>query len=304
MAQHAFANSSSPIHRGVMVRERILCQELPPPPPGIIVQVPEPDPEMTTRERFKAHSEVEPCLSCHQLIDPIGFGFENFDGAGLYRAEENGKAIDVTGEIKGSIASDGSFNGALELGAHLGESEDVQNCYALHWYRFAYGLDESQPMHCLVKNIQDEFKANDTDIKALIMSLTRQDHFLRRTGDEPEIPPDVTQDTQDGGDTADGGDAVSDEGVPDTQSPPEQPLNVELVIQSEWGAGYCADIFVTNEGDETLTWEFTMPINGEISSLWNANATEVGNEMHFTGVDWNGTLAPGETAQFGFCAAL
>jgi hypothetical protein len=302
MTQHAFANSSSPIHRGVMVRERILCQELPPPPPGIIVQVPELDAGLTTRERFQAHSEVEPCTSCHQLIDPIGFAFENFDGVGLFRDEENGKPIDVTGEIHGSIASDATFNGVSELGDILGSSEDVQACFALHWYRFAYGLDESIEMHCLLRKVQDDFKAESMDIKKLMLNLTQTEHFVRRVGEEPEVPPDVTEDTADSGST-DGG-AVSDEGVSDVQEPPTQPLLVETVIQSQWATGYCADIFVTNEGSETLQWEFTMTVDGEISSLWNANVTPVGDKMHFTGVDWNDTLAPGSSAQFGFCAAL
>jgi hypothetical protein len=302
MTHHAFANSSSPIHRGVMVRERILCQELPPPPPGIIVQVPELDADLTTRERFQAHSEVEPCYSCHQLIDPIGFAFENFDGVGLFRDEENGKPIDVSGEIKGSIGSDAMFNGVSELGSILGTSEDVQACFALHWYRFAYGLDESTQMHCLIRKVQDDFKEESTDIKKLMLNLTQTEHFVRRVGEEPEVPPDVIEDTADTGST-DGG-AVSDEGVSDVEEPPAQPLFVETVIQSQWATGYCADIFVTNEGTETLQWEFTMSVEGEISSLWNANATPVGDKLHFTGVDWNGSLAPGATAQFGFCAAI
>ena len=302
MTQHAFANSSSPIHRGVMVRERILCQELPPPPPGIIVQVPEIDAGLTTRERFHAHSEVEPCYSCHQLIDPIGFGFENFDGVGLFRDEENGKPIDVSGAIHGSIQSDASFNGVSELGDLLGSSEDVQACFALHWYRFAYGLDESAEMHCLVRKVQDDFKSESMDIQKLMLNLTQTDHFVRRVGEEPEVLPDVIEDVPDSG-SADGG-VASDEGVPDVPEIPEQPLLVETVIQSQWETGYCADISVTNEGTETLQWEFTMSVDGEISSLWNANWTPVGDEIHFSGVDWNDTLAPGASAQFGFCAAL
>src|SRR5206468_2661509 len=85
LATQARPDSSSPIHRGKLVRERFLCQPLPPPPPGIVVQPPALDPSLTTRDRYTRHSTDEPCKSCHRLMDPIGFAFEDFDGVGRQR---------------------------------------------------------------------------------------------------------------------------------------------------------------------------------------------------------------------------
>ena len=67
LAVHARANSSSPIHRGKLVRERLLCQALPPPPPGVNAQPPALDPTLTTRERYAAHSQLITCSGCHAL---------------------------------------------------------------------------------------------------------------------------------------------------------------------------------------------------------------------------------------------
>ena len=63
-------------------------------------------------------------------------------------------------------------------------------------------------------------------------------------------------------------------------------------------------LHVTNEGDESLVWEFTMDVDGEITTLWNAQSAPAGDKLLFTGVDWNSVLDPGESAQFGFCAAF
>ena len=111
LARHAFSNGSSPIHRGMVVRERMLCHELPPPPPGLVVEAPPVDPNLTTKERFIAHSTVEPCKGCHDLIDPIGYGFESFDGAAVFREFDNGFPIDEKGEIVGPLSMGASSRG-------------------------------------------------------------------------------------------------------------------------------------------------------------------------------------------------
>ena len=81
-------NMTSPIHRGVFVREQLFCMPLPPPPPDAMVVAPDPDPNLTTREIFEIHTAEPACAGCHELIDPIGLGFENFDEMGLWREEE------------------------------------------------------------------------------------------------------------------------------------------------------------------------------------------------------------------------
>ena len=85
------------------------------------------DPNVTLRERFKQHETDAFCASCHRLMDPIGFGFEKYDGAGLFRTTENGKPIDDSGEVQDSDIT-GPFVGAAELGEKLSQSLFVQKC--------------------------------------------------------------------------------------------------------------------------------------------------------------------------------
>ncbi|MCA9689946.1 MAG: DUF1588 domain-containing protein, partial [Myxococcales bacterium] len=75
LTTHALPTTSSPIHRGKLVRERLLCQELPPPPPSLDTSPPPVDPDLSTRERYEMHSADPACKGCHERIDPIGFGF-------------------------------------------------------------------------------------------------------------------------------------------------------------------------------------------------------------------------------------
>src|SRR6185436_7298218 len=114
LAAKAGPDQSSPIHRGVFVRQQLFCQPLPPPPPEANAMPPQLDPKMTTKERFAAHRADPACATCHNLIDSLGFGFENYDAMGVWRTSENGKPVDAAGELVGTDV-DGPFTGAVEL---------------------------------------------------------------------------------------------------------------------------------------------------------------------------------------------
>jgi hypothetical protein len=99
LGSHAHGDDSSVVHRGIAVRENILCQMIEPPPPDVMVTPLPPTQGMTARDRFAAHEAADACAGCHSQMDPIGLAFENFDGTGAYRTMENGVTIDASGEI-------------------------------------------------------------------------------------------------------------------------------------------------------------------------------------------------------------
>ncbi|UQA59321.1 DUF1592 domain-containing protein [Polyangium aurulentum] len=176
---HAHSNQTSPVHRGKLVREAFLCDQMPPPPADVMITVPAPDPNSTARERFAAHSENPSCKACHQLMDGIGFGFENYDGVGRYRTEESGKPIDATGTIiKSDI--DGDFEGAVELAYKLADSQKAQDCYTKQWFRFAYGRGETKEDVCTMDALSSRFAASGGNIKELLVELTQTDAFMLR----------------------------------------------------------------------------------------------------------------------------
>ncbi len=184
LALHAHANQSSPVHRGKFVRQRLLCQTLPPPPANLVIKAPDLDPKLTTRERFTQHALDPTCRGCHQLMDPVGLGFENYDAAGRWRSQENDKPIDAAGEL---LQADvvGSFNGAVELGRKLSESNDVQACLCTQWFRYAYGRAETEADACSLSALQARLKAAGGNLPELVVALTQTDSFLYRRTQQP-----------------------------------------------------------------------------------------------------------------------
>lgn len=188
LAQHAHADQSSPVFRGVVVRESVLCQTLPPPPPDVANVPPEPDPNATTRERFAEHTSNPACASCHSLIDGIGFGFENYDGLGAFRTLENELPVDASGELLGTKDADGKFDGVVELSARLAKSDEVRSCVSKQWFRFAFGRLETKQDQGSVDAALQRFGEADWDVRELVLAIVDTEAFAWRrasgVGDE------------------------------------------------------------------------------------------------------------------------
>ena len=180
LAVNAHANQGAPIRRGVMVRRNFLCQELPDPPPDVNNTPPQPDPNSTTRERIEETTKEARCQPCHVLINGLGFGLENYDGIGQFRVVENGKPIDASGSIVGSDDVDGPFEGAVELAHRLAQSEQVQQCVARQWFRFALGRPEAAADDCSMQVAMDAFADSGEHLQELLISVVTSEVFRLR----------------------------------------------------------------------------------------------------------------------------
>ncbi len=180
MGTHADLNQSSPVYRGKFVREQLLCDILPPPPNDLIIQPPELDPNKTTKEQFEEIGARDECAVCHNLMNPIGFLFEHYDGIGQWRDTQNGKDIDATGDVVQTDDLDGSYDGALELARALADSPQVAQCVTSQWFRFAYNRTVDAKDSCTVAILDEAFAASGYDIKELLVTLTQTNAFLYR----------------------------------------------------------------------------------------------------------------------------
>lgn len=192
LATRARAYETSPIHRGMFVRGTLLCGDVPDVPEGLEVTPPPPDPNRTTRERLALHRESPDCAACHEQIDPLGFAFEHFDGAGVFRADENGLTIDATGDIVGSDAR-GSFDGAPAMAELLVDSNDAQACFTSRWFVTAYGRAEDSEDACVVYDVQRRFVEADYDVRELLVGLALTDAFLFRVADQDTLTETSTE---------------------------------------------------------------------------------------------------------------
>jgi hypothetical protein len=169
---------TDPVVRGKWVYTKLLCGKVGDPPANV-PKLPEPMPGQSVRDRLAMHRAVEPCKSCHTLMDPIGFGFEHYDGVGLWRDQDNNLPIDDSGEVVGTDAA-GTFHGPTELGQKLAKSQNVRSCFVGNWLTFAYGRAETPADSCSRAKLEQAFNAAGGNIKALLLSLTQTDAFLYR----------------------------------------------------------------------------------------------------------------------------
>jgi hypothetical protein len=132
---------TSPTQRGLLVRSRMFCQNISKPPPELMVNVDMPpktsDPNACKKQRYYM-SEDPSCAGCHKLMDPIGFGLENYDAAGRYRTTEPNRPdcpIDGQGDLQGV----GTFQGPAGLADLIVQNGEIEGCVAQQLYRFAIG---------------------------------------------------------------------------------------------------------------------------------------------------------------------
>ncbi|RYY77328.1 MAG: DUF1588 domain-containing protein [Gammaproteobacteria bacterium] len=176
---------SHPIHRGLLVRRNLLCQDFAPPPPNV-GEVEPLDPNKPTRERFAAHTSNANCQSCHQYIDNIGFAFENYDAVGRYRTTQgNSIPVDASGGISGLLTMTASesyqFSNLRGLSTVLATDgvEATSKCLTRQYQRFATGI--SEPNSCAVNASYTRWQASSSkDLKTLLLETVTSPTFLTR----------------------------------------------------------------------------------------------------------------------------
>jgi hypothetical protein len=185
LAVHSDTDSSGPVTRGVFVLNSILCTPPPPPPANVPPAPPANDPTvqtLTTRQRFSQHSTNPVCAACHDQIDGIGFGFEEFDGIGAYRTSEHGQPIDASGTIIGTGEIDGDYVGLGPLATRVAGSHLLVDCFTRQAYRYAMGdvESDSDPMQVLEANLSP-----DTPMTDALMAIVTSPLFVQRTFETP-----------------------------------------------------------------------------------------------------------------------
>jgi hypothetical protein len=299
VATHALPTASSPVHRGELVRERLLCQKLPEPPANLETAAPLEQEGQTTRERYAAHSEQSECAVCHELMDPIGFGLEHYDGVGRWRDSDGGDDIDARGEITRSIESDGVFEGATALAEQLANSAEVAGCFTEQWTRWAFASDELA-MQCAQRDLNELQAAQGGGLAGIVIAATQLAHFVGRLGEPGELD----------GPAASG--VAGEQGWTDPegwlgsssnpgQVAPDHDLIVNWDVTTTWSDGWCADVVVENPSSETVIWELVAELGGPLDSWWSSRPVPEGARVRFSGEWWNTELEAGEATDFGFC---
>jgi len=117
-------------------------------------------------------------------MNPIGYGLEGFDGAGLERTLDNGEAVDTSGALKDLVGPSGTqsftFNGARELSTVIASSDAAKACLAQNYHRFARGFVSYGADAGAVQKLSADFLARDLEIPELFVQVALQDSFVTR----------------------------------------------------------------------------------------------------------------------------
>ncbi|HUQ92883.1 MAG TPA: DUF1592 domain-containing protein [Bryobacteraceae bacterium] len=194
---------TAPTARGLFIREQFLCQQVPPPPPGVDTNLPSvhEDRPVTNRERLAAHTTNNACAGCHSLIDPIGFGLEKFDAIGarrekmkllfypdVHQAKVPKKEVELDLDLSGQIAGvpDSRFSDSRRLGELLAGSELCQECIVKQVFRYMSGRHETRADAPRIRRSLEEFRSSGFRFQELLVSLvkTRDDTVQRSANGE------------------------------------------------------------------------------------------------------------------------
>jgi hypothetical protein len=168
---------TSVVRRGQYVFERMMCGEVPAPPPGIPA-FPEAKPGLTARQLAEQHRADATCIGCHQLMDPIGFGLESYDAVGAYRTTEAGVPIDTSG----NLPSGAKFSGGVELATALSNDPRFLECVTKKFATFALGrlMNQSDDAAWVSYFMWKASQSKVTSLPALIRSIVLSDAFRSR----------------------------------------------------------------------------------------------------------------------------
>ncbi len=174
------------VQRGKLVRVSLMCDELPPPPENLMFVTPSDAATTPQRTLLEEHRENPTCVGCHSLMDPIGFGLENYDSIGRYRERyPKGEIIDSSGEILGDTDVDGRFQNAAGLANKLAESKQTRNCLSTQWFRFAQGREPSAADTCATRAFVSAMAEGDGDLPTAVLRFVTSDAFRFRRGVQP-----------------------------------------------------------------------------------------------------------------------
>lgn len=168
------------IYRGRFLRERFLCTNLSPPPPGTVTPLPRVTPGTPNRQRVADHTAGKVCTGCHQLMNPLGYTLEHFDRFGRWREEDQGLPIDARAEI---LKSDfGSVDGALGLATKLSESAEVRACAAKQIFQYTLSRRPAPSDACAFDMLNGQSSRSFRD---LFLAVAQNPAFLLRV--EPTV---------------------------------------------------------------------------------------------------------------------
>jgi mono/diheme cytochrome c family protein len=170
-ATFAYTAETSPIHRGVFLARSVLGRALRPPPEAFTPLEAKLHPQLTTRERVALQTKPQACVSCHAMINPLGFTLEHFDAVGHFRDTEKGRSIDASGTYQTRRGEVVKFGGVRDLATFLAGSTETHDAFVEQLFHYivkqpvpAYGTRK-------LEELRRSFAGNRFNVRKLVVEI-------------------------------------------------------------------------------------------------------------------------------------
>jgi len=174
---------TSPVKRGKYVLENLLGTPPPPPPPAVpdLNDAKRTELHGTLRQRLEQHRKDPICASCHQRMDPIGFGLENFDGIGQWRDKDGDAPVDSTG----TLVSGEQFKGPAELRQILltKKRNDFLRCVTEKMLTYGLGRGLEYYDRPSVDKVVQDIDKDGAKFTTLVLEVVKSVPFQMRRGE-------------------------------------------------------------------------------------------------------------------------
>ena len=187
LSAFAYHNNTSPIHRGVFLTRNIVGRALSPPPMAIAFKDDEFSPDLTMREKVTQLTRDTACMSCHSVINPLGFTLENFDAVGRYRKTDNQKPVDTTSQYKTESGKTLSLTSARDVAEFAAKNPAAHRAFVAHLFEHLVKQSAHEAGEGVIDELTKHFVDDQFNIQKLCAKIVAVTATINETKYEPRI---------------------------------------------------------------------------------------------------------------------
>ena len=172
LAQFAYSDKTSPIHRGVFLARHIAGRTLKPPPNEIQFKDSEFNPDQTMREKVTHLTKAADCMSCHSIINPLGFALENFDAIGRWREKEKGREINAASDYTTAANTPLKITDARTIANYVADSQHGQQHFVEQLFNHLVKQAPGAFGRETLEELWQDFVKTDCNVPRLMAEIT------------------------------------------------------------------------------------------------------------------------------------
>ncbi|MDB2430486.1 DUF1592 domain-containing protein, partial [Akkermansiaceae bacterium] len=173
LSAFSYHKQTSPIHRGVYLSRNVLGRFLKPPPNAIEFKDADFKPDLTMREKVTEITKDSSCMACHSIINPIGFGLENYDAVGRFRTHEKKKPINASSDYPTPDDKTIRINGAPDLAKIAVESPGAHRAFIKHLFHHLVQQPTNSFGFTTMDTLHQDFTKNNFNIRHLVKTIAK-----------------------------------------------------------------------------------------------------------------------------------